>query len=426
MTRLARFAALALALALSQAALAQDTRPPANIDLRQLMRQALRENPRLTLARQEIAGAEADRLSAGAYPNPSVSFGRSRRGGGDPTLFTGSHQDQAMFELPLLIGGQRGARIERAERELAAARARVAAGASSLAAEAGAAFVALLAAQEKEKTLAGAREDTARLQRIVAGREQAGAASRYDLARMNAELDQLDTRFADARADVADRAGQLAALLGQRDWTPRAAGKLEPLPLDASALASTPERVQATPAVMAAELDARSALGAVDVASSERTPATALNVGRSWTAAPFGAANYLGLSIEIPILDTRRGPYERALSDAEAARQRLAIAQAETAANLQRLAETIRLRQAALERYEAGTGARLPAMRQMAEDAYLLGRGSVLDLLDAVRSRLDQSQTRIDLLAALLEAQLRLIAGDGSLERRLGLAPGGS
>ncbi len=93
---------------------------------------------------------------------------------------------------------------------------------------------------------------------------------------------------------------------------------------------------------------------------------------------------------------------------------------------MQRLAETIRLRQAALERYEAGTGARLPAMRQMAEDAYLLGRGSVLDLLDAVRSRLDQSQTRIDLLAALLEAQLRLIAGDGSLERRLGLAPGGS
>ena len=60
----------------------------------------------------------------------------------EATLFDGSRQEQTIVELPLLIAGQRGARVEKAERDIEAARARVISGASSLAAEAGSAFVA--------------------------------------------------------------------------------------------------------------------------------------------------------------------------------------------------------------------------------------------------------------------------------------------
>jgi hypothetical protein len=46
----------------------------------------------------------------------------------------------------------------------------------------------------------------------------------------------------------------------------------------------------------------------------------------------------------------------------------------------------------------------------MAEDAYGLGRTSIFELLDSARSRLELRQTQIELVAGVLEAQLRFLA----------------
>jgi cobalt-zinc-cadmium efflux system outer membrane protein len=78
----------------------------------------------------------------------------------------------------------------------------------------------------------------------------------------------------------------------------------------------------------------------------------------------------------------------------------------------------------ALQRFEQSAAARLPALRQMAEDAYRLGRGTLLELLDATRSRYELQQIRIDLASALAEAQVRLAALTGQLASpRSGTAP---
>jgi cobalt-zinc-cadmium efflux system outer membrane protein len=153
-----RSAALLIGFSLGCApARAQDTAGvPAVVDLPAVLRLVREVSPRLSIERQGVAGAEANRITAGAYPNPTVNYGRYRPSGGGATLFDGSRQEQTTVELPLLIAGQRGARVEKAEREIEAARARVISGASSLAAEAGSAFIALLAAQEKAALLATA------------------------------------------------------------------------------------------------------------------------------------------------------------------------------------------------------------------------------------------------------------------------------
>src|SRR5436190_19831843 len=122
---------------------------PNEVDLQTVLRLVREVSPRLALERAGIAQAEADRITAGVYPNPIVPFGQARPSSGARTIFDARSQQDATVELPLLIAGQRAARIERAERALDAARARVAAGSSTLSAEAGAAFVTLLAAQEK-------------------------------------------------------------------------------------------------------------------------------------------------------------------------------------------------------------------------------------------------------------------------------------
>src|SRR5690606_29323369 len=147
--------------------------------------------------RQAVEAAEAERVIAAARPNPTISYGRLAQGGGQPTIFEGSRQQQLTVELPLPLAGQREARMERAERAVAAARARIAAGASTLAAEAAAAYVGLLAAQEKLELVRAAGEETLRLREIVAAREAGGAASRYDVTRLDVELGRLRARLDD-------------------------------------------------------------------------------------------------------------------------------------------------------------------------------------------------------------------------------------
>lgn len=413
----------ALALAAVAPAHAQDTAAPEVVDLAAVLRLVRDASPRLAVERQAVVGAEANRITAEAYPNPSLSIGRFKPSGGQPTLFEGSRSDQATIEVPLLIAGQRSARVERADREIEAARARVASGASSLAAEAGAAFAALLAAQDRAELAAGATDELVRLRGIVAGREASGMASRYDLARLDVELGGARARLDEAKAGVADRAGALAALLGLPDWRPKAAGPLTPMVLDPGALAKPRERAATSPAAVAAIREEAAAQSAVEVARRERWPVPSVSAGRAWTSDPFGAANFVGLSVELPILDTRRGPFAKAESDAAAASLRRRLAEAEVAATLERLANVIAAREAALQSFEQEATARLPALRQMAEDAYRLGRGSILELLDSTRARYDLMQTRIDFVAALLEAQLRYLATSGELEKSVGLAP---
>jgi cobalt-zinc-cadmium efflux system outer membrane protein len=159
----------------------------------------------------------------------------------------------------------------------------------------------------------------------------------------------------------------------------------------------------------------------VEVARRERWPVPSVSAGRSWTSEPFGAANFLGLSVEIPVLDTRRGPLAKAESEATSAALRRELAVAEVATNLERYANVIAARQAALQRFQEEASARLPLLKQMAEDAYRLGRSSIFELLDSTRSRYELHQTRIDLVAALFEAQLRFLATSGELERSIGL-----
>jgi len=352
-----RFSAALLALlciGFAPARAAESIAVPDAVDLAEVLRLARDVSPRLSVERQAVAGAEANRVTAGAYPNPTVSYGRYRPSGGQQgTLFDGSRQEQATVELPLLIAGQRPARVERAEREIEAARARVASGASSLAAEAGSAFVTLLAVQEKVALLATANDELIRLRDIVAGREASGMASRYDVTRLEIELGSFRTKFEDAKADVADRAGNLAALLGLRNWRPLAAGELRPLVMAADALNNPRDRAGASPATITALREETVAQSSVEVARRERWPVPAVSAGRSWTSEPYGGANFLGLSVEIPFLDSRRGPLAKAEAEVIAAGMRRELAQAEVAANLERYANVIVAREAALQRFQA-------------------------------------------------------------------------
>jgi outer membrane protein, heavy metal efflux system len=140
-----------------------------------------------------------------------------------------------------------------------------------------------------------------------------------------------------------------------------------------------------------------------------------VSVGRTATSEPFGAANFVGLSTEIPIFDTRRGPLAKAKAELQAAERRRAAIEAEINVELKRLLDALIQRRGALEQFERNVGNRIPALKQMAEDAYQLGRGTILELIDAARSRLDARLTNVDLRAALVQQELRIRSLAGKL-----------
>ena len=162
---------------------------PERLTLAALLRLVAERSPRLAAERAGIDAAEAERVTAGAIPNPTISLGGGRPNGGVPnSVIDAGRQKQATIELPVLIAGQRGARVEAAEQGVLGARARVAQAASELSLRAAELFAGLQAAQERAAVLAEAQGEIERAAALVSGRLDSGMASRYDLARVEMEV----------------------------------------------------------------------------------------------------------------------------------------------------------------------------------------------------------------------------------------------
>jgi len=367
------------------------------------------EGPRVAASQRDADAARADRDAAGRFANPSLSFGRSRPSGGERTIFDADRQDQASLELPVPIFGQRSARVQVAERQVERAQWQVQSTLGEAKRSAALGFVRLLVAQEQLAVRLRARGEIERIRGIVSGRLDNGMASRYDLARADAELSLASVGVQKAQAEVAEQAAAIAALAGAGSWRPQAQGSLESLrpqpSVDADAL------LDRSPVLQTARAETRAAEARIELAQRERFPVPSIGVGRTWTSGPFGAANFLGVSSEIPILDTRRAQEDKARAEAAAARSRERAIEAGLRAELQRHLEVLRARRAALERLRGGDGTFL----EMAESAYRLGRATLFELLDARRTQLEAADARLELLGAVAESGIEIEAISGSL-----------
>jgi len=381
--------------------------PPDSVDLPTVLALAREASPRLALEQQGLAIAHAERRTAGAWPNPTVSYKRSREPGEGSS--NGRAQEMSI-ELPLLIAGQRGVRAEAANRGIEAAQARFSASGNNLAADAGVAFVALLLAQEKRAAQAAGVDELSRLRDIVAGRQAVGMASQYELLRVDVELASWRIQTAEAEANLADAQAQLAALLGFPGWQPCGTGELRPLELEPEA----PEALE-NPDFVAARREEEVAQANVEVARRERFPEVSLNAERFWASNQPGATKTVGLSVEVPIFDTRGGALDKARAEALSASLRRRLVEAEVQADVYRYSAQVTQRAAVLERFRVQMTPHLPALKQMAEDSYRLGKSSITELLDATRARYEAQIDQLSLVANLMEAQLRLQAARGKL-----------
>ncbi|MFH1603928.1 MAG: TolC family protein, partial [Pseudomonadota bacterium] len=276
-------------------------------------------------------------------------------------------------------------------------------------------FVGLQATQEKAATLVESVAEIERVVAIVSGRLDSGAASRYELTRAEVELANMNARLEETRAELAEKSAGLATLLGAPGWRPSATGTATPAGLSLSVAEWRVALISGNPQIVAARREEEAAQAALKRSERERWPVPVLSVGRTWTGDPFGSANFVGLSTEIPLSDAWRGLMAKAAADVRAAQRRREAIESEADVELRRFIDALAQRRTALERFRRNVGERIPALKQMAEDAYRLGRGSLLELIDAARSRLDARLTEVDLRAAAVGQELRILGLTGKL-----------
>src|SRR6185436_8677986 len=167
-------------------------------------------------------------------------------------IFDADRQSQALLEVPLPVFGQMGARERAADRQATLADTQFRLAAIDIRKQAALGFARLLGAQEQ---LAARRAELAEVERIrglVSGRMESGVASRYDLARANAEAALAALALQRAETAVSEQSAAIAALVDDRAWRPRAAGSLDALTAAAARAADGDDAVERSPALRAA------------------------------------------------------------------------------------------------------------------------------------------------------------------------------
>lgn len=418
-----RWLPLLLALALPAPAAPPPDALPQAIDLGQLFRIVREHSPRYAAARIRVDAAQAEVVGAGVLPNPRVTYGTFQLSSRSNTMYEGKSQENLLVEIPVLIAGQRGARVDAAEKKVEATAAGVEAELAGLLREAWGLFLKLQAGRERVDILDEAARDMDHLRALVEGREMAGSASPYDLLKIGIETKNVETRLENARTEQTATAGEIGILLGLPGWRPEALGEPGPLgvPDDPRQLWSAAE--EKNPELETMRREEIAAEAGIERARRERWPTPTLQAGTAYTDKPYGMTPYVGIAVELPIFDRGQGGLARAEAEKRRVQAERDFVASRTRVELERATELLKRRRAARDRFEREVLAHLPDLKQMAESSYRLGQGTLLELLDASRSRTEIRLSHLELIQAETEAELDALKASGLL---VGVAEGQS
>jgi len=365
------------------------------------------EQARVEVARSRLKGATA-------LPNPIFNFqvlhllsGYNQNGFGTYTVY---------LQQPLFIAGQRGQRKRAAKAAIKAAQSSVDASFHELAAEGRQLYASLQARQRSRTILRAAIADLERLRELVAARHASGAESKYDVARITLEVAKWQARVAEANADIRDAAGQLGVLIGKPRWRPTARGELRQLGIDVDPDRLRPDVERSHPAIKAARDQIALAEQDVKVARRDAFPQPVVGFGMVGIDNFYSISALGGLVIPMPVFDWGQGPLARAKADARAERLERDAIVAGVEAELDRAGAVVKQRRAALVQFEGDVLSKTADLRQMAEDAYVTGQASILELIDAVAARYDLQMQHVELVEEVVHAEIEVLHVTGRVE----------
>ncbi len=377
--------------------------PAGPVTLQEYLRLVVQNQPTLAADRMQTALAKADSKSASAFPNPAVHY-TSKRG-----------EKEWGVDQPIPIFGQRGMRMENAKLGEKAAAANVDVAVAVTMSDAAHAFNELLVAQQRYKVWQGAQDELNKAGYIVKGQIEAGTRSRYDGARLNLQQAQMSMQVRKAQAALKDAASRVASIAALPQWQVTVDGSLQASDLrHAPAYGPLWETAQTRlPVLRAAQAELERARQKIKLEQREALPTPTFGVARIRNGVD-GSFNQVGVNVEIPLFDRRQGGIDRAKVEADQAELRRDAAVLAAQSELQRSLQQLQLRRSAVRDYEKEGLAQIAPLHQMAQDAYKLGKGTILELIDALGSITEHRLEHLELVKDMLDAEweVRLASGD--------------
>ena len=366
--------------------------PP--LTFRSAFDRAVASNLELAAARRGRAVREAEVKAAGQHPNPDLVFESAK---------DVPHRS-LLLEMPF-EPWKRSARIDLAKEQLSLADVDEAAALQALRRRVRMAFYGLLAAEEGASLAKSMHDVAVRVSEVAQARFETGAAPRLEvmaadlgLARANAELEL-------ARSERAAVQAELNAVLNRPPDRPLAVtgdlaeGVVPPLgQATARATAANPELWAAVREVAIEERR-------LGLLKAERVPTPKITAGADFDSpGEFDVGYRAGLSLAVPIFSRNQGEIAGSIARADQARiHRDALRRDVEARAFAAQARAV-ARRARVAAYRDTLVPTATDVESLAEEAYRLGRGSVLAVLEAQRSLRDTRREYLDSLLSLQSA----------------------
>ncbi len=386
-------------------------------DFEQLTLAADYYNADLAGARAKLAASQAAVISAGARPNPTLTFSPSY----DTTAEPGISPWTLGFTLdvPIETAGKRGYRIAEA-RHLANAASLEAAGAAwQVRSTLRRTLVQLRAAERTQEVLSRQQVADNQAARLLANRLRVGEASATEVEVVRIAADQSALQLQEARKQTAQMRFEVAAALG----VPAVA--LDGVGLSLSALDTFPSPEQVAPSreqalldrtdVLAALAEYQASDSALRLELARQYPDLDIGPGFShgYTANELESSLTFGLSLTLPLRNHNQGP----IAEAQARRR-------EAAANFNAVqAHAVTEVDAALSAYRASlaklhtANALLADQHRRMDSMQALFNAGETDHLTLAQTQSELATDELARLQAFTEAQLALGALENAMQR---------
>jgi cobalt-zinc-cadmium efflux system outer membrane protein len=372
------------------------------------------ESPRFKALQSEVDVAKAEVRAARVLPNPVLNLAILYLNSGFNQNGVATYYANATF--PLLVGGQRRYRVKSANAFTRATEAEVVADYQDLAQEARDVFVELQAAQARTEVYDAALAELGGLKAFVEERRTAGFESEYATLRVAMRVSAWNVRRIDSVTQQEEASARLGAMVGRPTWRPRAEGSFAPTGVEAHADAMWAETQRNQPEIAAARLREAHAVQNVALARREAVPVPNLTAGTVVIQNYFSASTTLGVTMPIPVFDWGQGLKARAEAQVLSARRQREAITAEVQAELTRAVHLLKMRRDALADYEREILGKSDRMRALAVEAFRAGQAEVDDLVLASETHHDARIIHIDLKAAVMQAEVDVLAAAGRIE----------
>jgi len=368
-------------------------------------------HPDLAVARAQWQAAQAGALTAGARPNPSVSF--------SPSYDTQIPNNPSpwiipvTFDIPIETGGKRAKRIAEAEQAAESARWSFVSAAWQIRTGVRASLLDLGFATRHAELLARQFAAQTNIAGLLQGRFEAGAIAHPELTVAQIALHKTQLDLSDAQSKQADARARLAQSVGVT------LAALEGVKLDFSFSDGDPDRLTSAAVRGLALRERADVLGALaDYAAAEADlrlqiakqypdlhlgPAYAWNNGNAsdnqWT---------LGATLELPLLDQNQGPIAEAEAHRKLAAAKFVALQAQVCAQIDRAVAGVRV---AREQLQTGQEL-LDAEQQQLKSAEAQLQAGAAERLDVLNTQLESASAAL----IQLDNENKLQSALGALE----------